>query len=67
MRNDHGSGDGSSSNITPEMRNLFLSLGVKMLDCERCKRNTYIELMEWNNVGMWFICSDCLAKETGNP
>jgi hypothetical protein len=64
MTDENIPGIPTSTNITPEMRLLFLSLGVDKVKCQECNRSAEIQAMEWENENMWFICITCKKINT---
>lgn len=59
MADEQTPGVPQNTNITIEMRTLFLSIGVDNVRCYECGKSGFVEAMEWENDGMWFVCGTC--------
>lgn len=59
MTDEQTAGVSNNTNITPEMRLLFLSLGVNSTKCYECGKSGDVTIMDWENDCMWFICPTC--------
>jgi hypothetical protein len=63
MTNEQGPGEPAGTNITSEMRGLFLALGVDRVKCYECNSNRSIESVIWDNGCMWFVCPGCKKEQ----
>lgn len=59
MTHEKTSGVPGNTDITSEMRNMFLSLDVNTTKCYECGKSNDVVKMEWENSCMWFVCPAC--------